>query len=215
MRGLVKVTAPVQFGRLHVAPIVSSFLDTFMAAQVELLLHDRDQDILAKGLDVAVRIGHLPASGLVVKSVGEVRRIVVAAPSYLARRGVPDRPGDLAGHEAVFGLARSGGREWRFGSDDSSSAVRLEPRLIANDVEAQLVAVRAGRGIARVLSYQVADDLVSGTLIRLLVPFEPPPVPVQLVVAGTTNMAAKVRAFVDHATSALRRLHVIRRMDSG
>lgn len=213
VRGLVRVTAPVQFGRLHIAPIVSSFLETFASAQVELVLHDRDLDLLAKGIDVALRIGHLRESALVAKRVGEVRRVVVAAPAYLARRGVPASPAELVEHDTVFGMARTGGREWRFGPDEKGVAVRLEPRLIVNEVEAQLVAVRAGRGIARVLSYQVADDLASGALVRLLIAFEPPPLPVQLVVPGTTNMAARVRAFVDHATGSLRRLHVIRRMD--
>lgn len=215
VRGLVRVTAPVQFGRLHVAPVVSSFLDAFTSARIELLLHDRNQDLFAKGLDVALRIGHLPVSGLVAKRVGEVRRVVVAAPAYLARRGVPGTPAELAGHDTVFGMARTGGREWHFGADQTGDTVRLEPRLIVNDVEAQLVAVRAGCGVARVLSYQAADDLASGSLVRLLAPFEPPPLPVQLVVAGTTNMAARVRAFLDHATAALKRLHVIRRMDDG
>lgn len=91
--------------------------------------------------------------------------------------------------------------------------VRLSPRLLVNEVEAQLLAVRAGRGIARLLSYQVADDLAAGSLVRLLAEFEPPPLPVHLVAQSGSHMAPKVRAFLDYAAAELRGLQVIRALD--
>ncbi|MGU3540634.1 LysR family transcriptional regulator [Methylobacterium sp. A54F] len=210
VRGLLRVTAPIQFGRLHVAPVVASFLDAHPQAQVELVLADRNLDLIEEGLDVALRIGHLSDSSLVARRVGTVRRLLVASPAYLERRGAPESPADLAGHETIFGAPRTDAREWRFGTEGRGSVVRLAPRLLVNEVEAQLIAARAGRGIARVLSYQAAADLAAGRLVRLLQAHEPPPIPVQLVTGGGAHRPAKATAFLDHATEALRRLPVIR-----
>jgi DNA-binding transcriptional LysR family regulator len=210
IRGLIRVTAPVQFGRRHVAPLVAKFLDVFPETQVELVLHDRNLDLIEEGLDVAFRIGKLSDSSLLVRRVGEVRRVLVASPDYLKRRGAPVKPADLAAHDTIFGTATSAALEWRFGSGNRVTVIRIAPRLLVNEVEAQLVAARAGRGIARVLSYQVVDDISAGNLVRLLRPFEPPPVPVQLVAVSRVHMPQKVRAFLDYAADQLRKLRVIR-----
>ena len=206
VRGLVRITAPVLFGRKHVAPIVSGFLDAYPETQVELVLADRNLDLVEEGIDVALRIGHLAESRLVARRVGQVSRIVVASPDYLAARGTPRRPADLAAHDAILGAVNSELREWRFGAN----RVRLAPRLIVNEVEAALVAARAGRGIARVLSYQAAEDIAAGRLVRLLAAHEPPPVPVQLVTPSADFRPARVNAVLDFAAAALRALAVLR-----
>ena len=213
LRGLLRVTAPVQFGRRHVAPLVIGFLATFPAMQVELVLNDRNLDLIDEGLDVAVRIGPLADSGLVARRVGEVRRVLVASPAYLAARGTPRKPADLAAHDTILGTARDEASEWRFGAAKRATVVRLSPRLLVNDIEARLVAVRAGQGIARVLSYQVSEELEAATLVRLLAAFEPAPLPVHLVAASGGHKASKVRAFLDHAAASLGKLHVIRPID--
>jgi DNA-binding transcriptional LysR family regulator len=210
LRGLLRVTAPVQFGRRHVAPVVTSFLDAFSEIQVELVLNDRDLDLIEEGLDVAIRIGNLSDSTLLVRRIGEVRRFVVASPDYVERHGAPQKPADLASLDTIYHPLRSGAQEWRFGPTARGPVVRLSPRLLVNDVESQLLAARAGRGIARFLSYQVADDLAAGSLVRLLAEFEPPPLPVQLVARSGPHMPAKVRAFLDHAAAAFQELAVIR-----
>jgi len=210
IRGVLRITAPVQFGRRHVAPIVSTFLNEYHDVQVELSLNDRNLDLIEEGLDLAVRIGPLADSSLVARPLGSVRRVVVASPAYLARRGVPLTPKDLAMHDTIFGMARSPAREWRFGPSPRGAVVRLSPRLLVDDVEAQLQAVRAGRGIARPLSYQVTDELSAGTLVRLLQDFEPEPLPVQLVTLSRSYMAPKVRAFLDSAVKVFRDIDVIR-----
>ena len=204
VRGVLRVTAPVQFGRRHVAPIVSTFLNEYPDVRVELSLNDRNLDLIEEGLDLAVRIGPLSDSRLIVRHVGTVRRVVVASPAYLARRGVPLAPRDLAAHDTIFGMARSPAREWRFGPSSRGAVVRLSPRLLVDDVEAQLQAVRAGRGIARPLSYQVTDELAAGTLVRLLRDFEPASLPVQLVTLSRSHLAPKVRAFLDLAAKVYR-----------
>ncbi len=209
VRGLLRVTAPVLFGRRHVAPLVAAFLDLFPEIRVELVLHDRSLDLIEEGLDVAIRIGPLSDSSLLVRRVGEVRRIVVASPEYLSSHGIPTKPAELSDHDTIFGTSTEGLLEWRFGSRNRALVVRLAPRLLVNEVEAQLVAARAGRGIARVLSYQVIDDLAKGALVRLLQDYEPPPLPVQLVAASRKHMLPKVRAFLDHAADQLQSSKVL------
>jgi DNA-binding transcriptional LysR family regulator len=210
VRGVLRITAPVQFGRRHVVPIVSEFLNEYPDVRVELSLNDRNLDFIEEGLDLAVRIGPLADSSLVARPVGSVRRVVVASPAYLALRGVPRTPSDLATHDTIFGMARSPAREWRFGPSQRGAVVRLSPRLLVDDVETQLQAVLSGRGLARVLSYQVTDQLAAGSLVRLLQQFEPEPLPVQLVTSSRSHLAPKVRAFLDAAERIFRDVDVIR-----
>lgn len=210
VRGVLRITAPVQFGRRHVAPIVSAFLNAHPEVRVELSLSDRNLDLIDEGLDLAVRIGPLADSSLVARHVGSVRRVVVASPAYLGRRGVPLKPADLAAHDTIFGMPRTPAREWRFGPSSRGAVVRLSPRLLVDDVEAQLQAAKAGRGIARPLSYQVTDELADGSLIRLLREYEPEPLPVHLVTLSRSHLAPKIRAFLDSAIRIFRDADVIR-----
>ncbi|TCR69876.1 LysR family transcriptional regulator [Bosea sp. BK604] len=210
VRGLLRLTAPLAFGRRHVAPIVAEFLDLHPEVQIELVLADRNLDMIEEDLHAAVRIGPLPDSRLVVRKVGEVQRLLVAAPSYLERRGVPKRPTDIAAHDTVAAVGAGQGMVWRFGGPGRGARVAIAPRFIVNEIEAILEAARSGRGLARPLSYQAAADLEAGTLVRLLREFEPPPLPVQLVVPSGQHLAPKVRAFLDHAAERLQQLVVIR-----
>ncbi|WP_337047642.1 LysR family transcriptional regulator [Serratia liquefaciens] len=206
LTGLLRITSPVQFGRKHVAPVVMAFLDRYPQMQIEMVLNDRNLDLIDEGLDVAVRIGHLQDSSRVARRLGQVSRVTVASPDYLARRGEPQEPAQLAEHDTIVGTQRASLREWRFGPQENGERVRLAPRLLLNDVETQLLAVRAGKGIARLLSYQVADDLAAGTLVRLLPAFEPLPMPVQLVAQNMQRMPLKVRTFWDYAWQELSQL---------
>src|SRR5690606_6801626 len=128
-RGLLTVTAPVLFGRMHVAPVVLDFLELHPEVSVRLLLLDRVTDLLDEGIDVALRIAHLPDSSLNAVRVGSVRRVACAAPAYLDRRGTPVVPADLAGHDTIgFGLSQTE-REWVFGSGLKLQRVRPASRL--------------------------------------------------------------------------------------
>jgi len=204
--GLLRITSPVQFGRMHVAPVVMAFLDDYPQMQIEMVLNDRNLDLIDEGLDVAVRIGHQQDSSRVARRLGQVSRVTVASPAYLARRGEPLTPAQLVEHDTIVGTQRPSLREWRFGPQENGERVRLAPRLLLNEVETQLLAARAGKGIARLLSYQVADDLAAGTLVRLLPAFEPLPMPVQLVAQHVQRMPLKVRTFWDYAFQRLSRL---------
>src|SRR4051812_4647884 len=130
VRGVLRVTAPLVFGRRHMTPIVASFLDAYPGLRVELVLHDKNLNLIDEGLDVALRIGQLADSSLVVRRVGEVRRMLVASPSYLAGRAALRTPGDLIRHDVIFTAGRPGPLEWRFGGAARDQVVRLAPRLI-------------------------------------------------------------------------------------
>ena len=210
LRGMLRVTAPVVFGRRHVAPVVDSYLDRYPAMRAELVLNDRYLDLIEEGLDIGVRIGALADTGMVARRVGEVRRLLVASPAYLARRGMPRAVAELSEHEIIFTSGRAGAPEWRFRHNGQDRVVQLAPRLTVNEIDAVLLAAKAGRGLARVLSYQVADDIASGALVRLLPECEPPPLPVQLVLSSARHMAPKQRAFLDHAVEQLGALPVLR-----
>ncbi len=210
LRGVLRISAPLVFGRRHVAPLVGRFLDAHPQLAAELVLNDRNLDLVDEGLDVALRIGDLADSSLVVRKVGEVRRLVTAAPAYLAGRPQPARPADLASHEIVYASTQPGPTEWRFDGRAGRETVRLPPRLMVNAIEAAVAAAVEGRGVCRLFSYQVADELADGRLVRLLEDWEPPPIPVQLVTASARLMPPRVRAFLDFAAAELSALAVIR-----
>lgn len=209
-RGTLRLTAPLLFGRMHVAPLLLAFLDAHPAVSAELLLADRPLDLIEEGIDVALRIGHLADSGLIARRVGEVRRLLVASPAYLAARGVPASPADLDGHEAVFFADPGAPPEWRFHGPQGERTVRVAARFRVNQADAVLAAVRDGRGIAAALSYQVAADLAAGTLVRLLREHEMPALPVHLVTPSARLPPPRTRAFLDFATPRLAALPVLR-----
>jgi DNA-binding transcriptional LysR family regulator len=210
VRGLLKVTGPTVFGGRHLLPVVNDFLTEHPGVRADVTLHDRNLDLIESELHVALRIGSLADSSLLARRVGTVRRVTVASPAYLARRGEPRSPADLADHDTILTTVVSAAPEWRFEAAGRPRAVRLDPRLRVNDVEAALAAVLAGQGVGRALSYQVTDEIADRRLVRLLRDFEPAPLPVQLLTAGGRFMPPLVRAFLDHAVPRLEGLAVLR-----
>ncbi|WP_372399591.1 LysR family transcriptional regulator [Azospirillum sp. HJ39] len=210
LRGRLRITAPVMFGREHVTPLVLDFMRALPDIRIELVLSDGNLDLIEEELDVAIRIGPLPDSGLVARRVGQVGRHLVASPAYLARRGTPETPEDLAAHDVIVSTGRSGSPEWRFLIDGRERLVRVAPRLAVSHIDSALLAARDGHGIARPLSYQVADDIAAGTLVRLMPHAEPAPLPVHVVVPSARLMPGRVRAFLDHAVKGLTALAVLK-----
>ncbi|WP_119421884.1 LysR family transcriptional regulator [Desertibaculum subflavum] len=203
-RGTLAITAPAMFGRRHVAPIAIDFLTRHPAVSLRTLLVDRVVDLIDEGLDVAVRIAHLPDSTLNATRVGAVRRVVCAAPSYLAAHGAPARPADLSRHRIVTfapGIAPAG---WTFRDGSRNETVSPLAHLVANTAEMAIAAAVAGHGLTRVLSYQAARELRSGRLTLVLAQFEPPPIPIHVVHREGRSVSGRVRAFVDFAVDRLR-----------
>lgn len=205
-RGQLAVTAPLLFGKMHVAPVVLDFLDRFPEVSARTLFVDRVVDLMDEGMDVAVRIAVLPDSGLTAVRVGEVRRVVCAAPGYLARRGTPETPAELERHDCIGFQSAAAPAPWVFPAraGDGAATIRPPMRLLVNNADVAVAAARDGRGIVRVLSYQVADEVRQGSLAVVLADHEPPPIPVQLVHLEGRRAAARVRAFVDFAAGRLR-----------
>jgi DNA-binding transcriptional LysR family regulator len=202
-KGRLRVTASVLFGRLNIAPLVTEFLARHSAMEVELLLLDRVVDLVDEGIDVGVRIAHLPESTLIALPVGSTRRIVCAAPAYLRKAGTPRVPLDLGRHRCIAFSGLGQTHEWSFGGA-RTERVAIRPVLTTNQVDAALDACAHGVGCGQFLSYQAQAALAAGTLKRVLTAFEPPPVPIHLVYPHARLLSANVRAFVDFALPRLR-----------
>lgn len=208
--GTLTITAPVLFGRLYVLPVLLDFLDTYPAMQVRFLLLDRIVHLIDEGVDVAVRIAHLPSSTLTARRVGAIRQVVCGSPAYFERSGVPKVPDDLQHHRIIGRDGIFGGSEWRFGKDDAVR-VPIATRFTCNTNDAVIEAALAGWGLSRFQSYQVAEPIAAGRLTPVLVDYEREPVPVHIVHAEGRESSARVRVFVDFAAGRLRadtRLHI-------
>jgi len=203
-RGPLAVTASQMFGRRFVAPVMLAFLDRYPQVEGRLVLLDRVTDLIEEGLDVAVRIAPLPDSAMSAVRIGEVRRIVCASPAYLKAKGTPTRPADLARFDGIAFAPAAMGDPWSFVVGSRRVAVAPRTRLQANDTDVTIAAALAGRGLTRVLSYQVARELKNGRLKIVLEDYEPPPIPVHLVHLEGRRANARVRAFIDFAATRLR-----------
>jgi DNA-binding transcriptional LysR family regulator len=190
--------------------VLAHYLAQYPEVNAQAWFVDRVVNLVEEGVDVAVRIGPLPDSSLQAIKVGEVRRVVCAAPAYLGAHAAPAHPDDLHDHVLISSSAINVGQEWRFEAAGQAHVAKIAPRLVTNTNDAALAAAVTGLGITRLMSYQCAEALRSGRLHRLLTDFEPPPVPVHLVHREGRHPSRKVRAFLDLATEGLRALDALR-----
>ena len=205
LAGKLSVTAPMLFGQMHVLPVVTEFLAKYAALQVRLLLLDRVVSLAEEGIDVAVRIGHLPDSSLKALTVGHVRWVLCASPAYLRRAGVPRTLEALSRHDCiVFTATTPVADRWTFSSAGRRErTVSMRPRLAVNTGQAAIEAAVAGVGIVRALSYQVAPFVAARKLQIVLASFAHDAVPVNLVqLPGLRTRFAE--AFVELAAPRLR-----------
>jgi len=205
-RGRLRLTAPVMFGRMHVAPAVTDFMARHAALQVELTLLDRVVDLVVEGIDAAVRIGLLPDSSLVSMAIGQTRRVVCASPAYLKRAGTPKSPADLADHRCASFSGLAPGNEWTFADGNRTTRVPVNASLTSNQIDVVLDACRRGAGVGQFLCYQVQALIDAGHLKRVLREHEPPPSPIQVVYPHARRLSSNVRAFFDFAVPRLRAL---------
>lgn len=197
-QGELSITAPVAFGQRHVVPVVSELLALHPGLDVRLMLIDRNVRLIEEGIDVAVRIGALEDSSLRARSIGAVREVIVGSPAYIARRGTPTGPDELAGHELIASTGPRGSREWRIAGPSQRPGVRR--RLRINSVDGAIAAAEAGVGLANFLSYQVADALAAGRLVEVLRSEPVEPIPVSLVFDPARANSAGTRAFIEAMT---------------
>jgi DNA-binding transcriptional LysR family regulator len=198
--GRLIVSAPLGFGRIHVTPLISTWLQRYPDAGGELRLSDRMINLVEDGVDCAVRIGHLPDSSLVARNVGDMRRIVVASKDYLVRRGEPKRPADIMSHDTIQFGAATAAPEWRFVEGGEEVRIACTPRFTTNSADAALWHAAQGGGLTRVLAYQAAETIGSGRVEIVLADFEQAPLPIHIVYPTSRLLSAKVRTFIDLVT---------------
>ena len=202
-RGEIRITAPVQFGQLHIAPALSGFLQRFQQVRVDLVLLDRNVDLVEEGFDLALRIGHLADSSMIAVRLGEVHKVVCASPELLLETGVPDHPQALSGLPCIrlHNLPRA--LEWQFREGGRKLSVRVNGRFDTNQIAAAQTACAHGVGFGQFLSYQVQQLIGEGRLVPVLEAFQPGPSPVSLVYPASRLVSTRLRALQNCLKDAL------------
>lgn len=205
LAGTLRVTAPAQFGRLHLVPLVAAFLKSRPALAAELLLVDRVVSLVEEGVDVGVRLGDLPDSTLRAVRAGSLRFGVYASPSYLADHGTPTCWDTLTQHDVISSLTVTAVPDrWRVEVEGRTRQVAVRPRLVVNTTDAAAEAAVAGLGLVRLVSYQAQALVHAGALVAVDLP-ETHRIPIHVVQPGGSYTPAKVRVFVAEIAQALRR----------
>jgi DNA-binding transcriptional LysR family regulator len=203
-RGLLRITAPVDVGGLYLGCIVADFLSTAPDIQIELVLSDRVFDLVDERLDLAIRFGPLPDSSLVARRLGGITSYVVAAPSYVARRGAPTRPEEVAQHDVIAFVPITRMRLWTLrGPGDAQTEITPINRMSANGMFAVREAVRSGAGISLLPDFAVSQELASGSLVRVMPEWRGSDGELFAVYPSTRNLSPKLRVFLDFLTAKL------------
>jgi DNA-binding transcriptional LysR family regulator len=205
-RGTLSLTAPEVPGEAVLRPILDSFMNAYPAVSARLYLVDRAVKLIDEGIDVAFHIGHLPDSTSVAIRVGEVRRVVAAAPGYLARHPRIDQLGDLGKHQ-IIAMTHFGLNSWSFPPLPGCfvpRTVHFTPRLVVNTVRGAVASAVEGFGVTRVFSCQIAEQVRDGELEIILAGDEEAAIPVHVLLPTGRLSMPKARAFVDFAVPRLR-----------
>ena len=199
-KGRLSVSAPLMFGRMHVGPLISRYMNEHPQLSVELSLSDRFVDLVEEGVDLALRIGHLSDSALVARKLGSARRVVIGSPRYLeANGGAPAAPTDLGRYRLISCTALTPMGRWRFWSRSQAFDVETRPAYVTNSAEAAICHAERNGGLTIAIGYQVADLVRAGRLQVVLADYEPEPLPIQFVYPSARLLSAKVRALIDLA----------------
>ncbi len=204
--GTLRLTAPTQFGAVHVAPLAAELIAAYPALSVDLTLDDHAVDPIAGGFDASLRIGTPPPGTLIARRIGETQVLTVAAPDYLARTKPPRVPEDLDGHECLIWRGSGRAVAWRFRRNGKLRERVIAGRFVADSPAAILSATIAGAGIARLPEYQARAALAAGKLVEILAEYAPPPAPISVLYPPPgpgLQIPAKLRAFIDLAITRL------------
>ena len=196
-RGQVRMTAPVLFGQMHVAPALSEFLNRFGEVQIELLLLDRVVNLVEEGIDLAIRIGHLADSTMVAVPVSQVRRVVCASPALLRTLGIPAHPREMSEHPCVRFRGINPGDSWSFQDAGREISVKIRGNFTCNQAAAAAQACAEGLGFGMFLSYQVEPLVRAKRLEIVLADFELPSLPVSLVYPEARLVSTRLRVLLD------------------
>ncbi len=202
--GRLRVSAPIGFGACRLAPVVTDLLDRHSGLEIELVLTDRFVDVIDESYDAVLRLGPLGETSLVVHALADHDQIACASPAYLARRGVPRSPTDLADH-ACLGFVNSSGlpfAEWRFGRDGIIHTTQIRSRFQVNDGRVLVAAAVAGHGIILQPAAVVAGAIADGGLVPILTDYAAPSRPLCLLHPARQPLPAKLCRFVEHVVAA-------------
>ena len=204
LTGKLRVCAAVTFARLHVLPALKSFMDVHPRLEIEIVLDDRQVDLLEEGIDVALRMGALSDSSMTARRIAQCPRMVVGTPGYFSAAGMPRIPADLSQHKAVIHSRRAGGESWSFTKGDSQVDVAVSGRVRVNAAEGVRAAVMGGMGLAIASEWMFSPELRDGSVCQVLKDWSLPPMDLWAVSPAGRMTSAKARAFVDFVESTLR-----------
>ena len=197
-RGLLRVSAPMSFGFLHLAPALPEFFREHPEVSADVTMSDRFVALIDEGFDIAVRIGVLEDSALIARRLAPIRLAICASPAYLAAHGTPRVPDDLKSHECLTNSNMAGSREWRLRSPDGHPlTVEVSGRLSCNNGDALRVAAVEGMGVIIMPTFIIGADVKAGRLVRVLQDYVPADIALYAVYPPTRHLSPKVRAFVD------------------
>ena len=197
-RGTLRVSAPMSFSQLYLAPLIADFIERYPAVRVNLQLDDQQRDLVEEGFDLAIRIATLDDSQLVARKLAPARQVVCGSPEYLARRGVPEHPDDLLHHDCVVYTYGREPSKWRFRvKGGGEHVVPVQGRVHTNNGTVLKIAAVGGAGLALLPTFYVADELRGGTLKPVLTKFPPVDLGVYAMYPERKSLGPKVRAFVD------------------
>lgn len=202
--GSLRISASSAFAPRYVVPAIAAFLALHPKLEIDLELSDAYVDLIEGGFDLAIRIGEMPDSTLRTRYLAHSRRVVFAAPDYLARHGRPLRPDQLTDHQCIVRTASRDGDAWPFVMDGKTRLIRIGGRFRASGAAAANEAAVLGIGIANAPLWQVRDLVEQGRVALILMHFEPPPIPIRVVWAATRLAPAKTRLFVQFLAERLR-----------
>jgi DNA-binding transcriptional LysR family regulator len=204
LSGKLRVCAAVTFARIHLMPSIPEFLAQHPDLEMEVVLDDRNIDLLREGIDVALRMGRLVDSSLTARKIASCRQVVVGTPEYFQRAGVPGHPRDLARHEAVIYAQRGGGAVWPFQRDGVEQTVTMRGRLHISAAEGVRAAVFAHAGIAISSEWMFAPEIDNGAVRAVLEDWELPPMELWAVYPTGRSPATKARTFTNFVERMLR-----------
>jgi len=204
LTGRLRICGAVTFARIHLMPRLPEFLTRHPELEMEVVLDDRNIDLVQEGIDVALRMGQLSDSSLTAKRIASGRHVVVGTPAYFERTGKPTAPGDLAAHQAVIYDQEAGGQDWTFQRDDAEIAVILKGRLRVSAAEGVRAAVLANAGIAVASEWMFSPEIADRTVQMVLQDWELPRIDLWAVFPAGRTATTKARTFTQFVQEVMR-----------
>jgi len=204
LRGTIRMAIPIIYGTREIIPLLPKFLGMHPLLRVEMSVVDARQDLIAEGADLAIRLGELGDSAFGARRLASLPTMLAASPVYLAARGTPKTPADLASHDCIFGPGNFGRDSWSFNRNGTEMSVDVRGRISTDSGPGLFASVMAGLGIAMVSSVMAGPEVKAGRLVQVLRGYKLPSVDVHAVFPGGPRPSTKVRALVDYLAAELK-----------